>query len=256
MAFQDDIDANTARLAGLPAAAGNGSTPMVDLLHEVACFQGLDCAALSSIAQAAGQRFATHGMFFFHQNEVPALHILLEGRARLAQLTPDGRQYVLTFAVPGDDFGLSAALHGAASPISAQAIGDCRALVWDGAAMRRLIERDARLAATFLRILAEQARDYEHRLCELATETVDQRIARALLRLVRRTGCPVPGGMLIMLPLSRQDLADMVGATLYTVSRTLKRWDTRGLIAAGRERVVICDLDGLARIADGLSTTR
>jgi CRP-like cAMP-binding protein len=84
------------------------------------------------------------------------------------------------------------------------------------------------------------------------TERVERRIARALLRLAHDAGRRVEGGVEIDFPLSRQDLAQMTGTTLFTVSRTLSAWETDGLIATGRRRVTILKPHGLVRIAEDL----
>jgi CRP-like cAMP-binding protein len=95
-------------------------------------------------------------------------------------------------------------------------------------------------------------RDFQDRVRELSTERVERRIARALIRLVRQAGKKVQEGVLIDLPLSRQDLAEMSGTTLFTVSRTLSQWESKGLIQSGRERVVVRNPHGLVSIAEDL----
>jgi CRP-like cAMP-binding protein len=86
----------------------------------------------------------------------------------------------------------------------------------------------------------------------LATERVERRIAHGLLRLARQIGRDVDGGVLIDLTLSRQDIAEMTGTTLYTVSRTLSGWEQRGIVRTGRERVLVRRLDELQAIAEDL----
>jgi CRP-like cAMP-binding protein len=73
----------------------------------------------------------------------------------------------------------------------------------------------------------ERIEDVQNRYLEVCTEHVDQRIARSLLRLMRRAGLKVPEGMHIDIPLSRQNIADYSGTTLYTVSRTLSAGEKR-----------------------------
>ncbi len=68
---------------------------------------------------------------------------------------------------------------------------------------------------------------------------MERRVARAVLRLARQAGRKTDAGILIDLPLSRQDLAEMTGTTLYSVSRILSGWEAAGLVEVGRERVVI-----------------
>jgi CRP-like cAMP-binding protein len=87
---------------------------------------------------------------------------------------------------------------------------------------------------------------------ELVTERVEQRLARALLRLARQAGQRSEQGVLIGFPLSRENLADMTGTTLYTVSRILSSWEHQGLVEAGRERVLIRRPHALVAIAEDL----
>jgi CRP/FNR family transcriptional regulator, nitrogen oxide reductase regulator len=90
---------------------------------------------------------------------------------------------------------------------------------------------------------------------ELATEQVEQRLARTLLRLIQRTGRRVEGGVLIDVRLSRQEMAEMTGTSLFTVSRILNRWQEAGLIELRRQRVLVRHPHGLVSIAESLPPT-
>ena len=100
--------------------------------------------------------------------------------------------------------------------------------------------------------MAERMQELQERYRELATERVAQRVARAILRLARQTGRRVEGGVLLDLALSRQDLAELTGTTLFTISRTLSEWEQQGLVEVGRERVLIKSPHGLVVIAEDL----
>jgi CRP/FNR family transcriptional regulator, nitrogen oxide reductase regulator len=84
----------------------------------------------------------------------------------------------------------------------------------------------------------------------MSTEQVEQRIAHALLRLAKQASRKVEGGIEINFPISRQDVAEMTGTTLYTVSRTLSGWEQNGLVESGRQRIVICDPHNLFLLAE------
>jgi CRP-like cAMP-binding protein len=114
------------------------------------------------------------------------------------------------------------------------------------------MEQHSRLALNGLRLVAGRFQDLQDRYRELSTERVERRIARVLLRLARQTGQRTERGVLIDLPLSRQDLGEMTGTTLYTVSRTLSGWEQQGLIETGRERIVIRNPHSLVSIAEDL----
>jgi len=89
----------------------------------------------------------------------------------------------------------------------------------------------------------------------MSTERVERRIARALLRLVSQLGRKVETGVLIDLALSREDVANMTGTTVYTVSRILSRWEEEGIIEGGREKVLIKRPPSLVMIAEDLPPT-
>jgi CRP/FNR family transcriptional regulator, nitrogen oxide reductase regulator len=86
---------------------------------------------------------------------------------------------------------------------------------------------------------------------EMSTEQVERRVAHALLRLVKQAGRKVERGVEIDFPISRQDIAEMTGTTLHTVSRILSGWEQQGLVESGRQRIVVRDPHKLFGLADG-----
>jgi CRP-like cAMP-binding protein len=84
---------------------------------------------------------------------------------------------------------------------------------------------------------------------ELTTARVGQRLAHTLLRLARQCGQIGPEGVLITQPLTRQELADLTGTTLYTVSRTLSEWESKGLIESRKRLLLLRSLPKLEHVA-------
>ena len=171
---------------------------------------------------------------------------------RLAQVTPDGQQVILNLISAGALFGIIAAIKATDYPVSAQAMEDSTALTWSREAMMGLVGRFPLLGMNIMRLMAEHVQETQNRLRELTTERVERRLARTLLRLAAQTGVKTPEGVEIGLALTRQDLAEMIGATLYTVSRILSQWEAQGLVRSGRERVMIRFPHGLVSIAEDL----
>ncbi len=232
------------------------STRQIEVLRQIELFRDLAPADLVRILEAASYRRVERGGFFFQQGDAAVLlYVLLSGQARLVQVTPEGQQVILRVVRAGDMFGGVAALGMGEYPASAEATDDCHALAWDGATMSQLLECIPRLAINALRLLAQRVQELQDRLREMATERVERRVARTLLRLVRQAGRKVDEGVLIDLPLSRQDLAEMTGATLYTVSRILSQWEQQGLVEGGRARVLIRSPHALVAIAEDLPPT-
>jgi CRP-like cAMP-binding protein len=224
-----------------------------ELLGQVGLFRELAEAELDTVLAAARVRRAPAGGAYFHQDQkADALYVLLSGRVRLTQDAADGQQVVVRFAGAGEMLGCGAVFDGSGYPATAEVTEAGRALVWDREAVASLMQRIPRLALNALEIQGGHLREMQARNRELATERVERRIARALLRLARQAGRRVPQGVKIEFPLTRQDLAQITGTTLYTVSRTLSAWEKQGLVSLGREQVVICKPHGLVTIAEDL----
>ena len=229
--------------------------PLLDFDHlsKIPLFEGLSSADLNDIVRSAYLRQAAVDEFFFMQGEeADTLFILREGRVKLTQVTTDGQQILLRIIGPWTIFAVVSLAKGRNYPVSAQVTEAGSAYTWS---RKRLVEftlRYPRLAVNAIQLMSGYVQEFQDRLRELATERVERRLARTLLRLVNQSGKKIPGGVLINMHLTRQDLAEMIGTTLYTVSRILSQWETDGLILSGRERIVIQKPHGLVRIAEDL----
>ena len=225
----------------------------IEHLQRGALFQGLDPEALAAVADAVRPLRVRKGSYFFYQDQpATTLYLLIEGRVKFTQVTADGQQVLLRAIGPGETFGTVSALGDAFHPASAQAATDCAALAWRGDAVAALMERFPAIAINALHFLAGRLREFQDRYRELATERVERRIARALLRLAQQLGEVADAGVLIDLPLTRQDIAEMAGTTLFTASRILSNWQQRGIVHTRRERILIRKLSDLEAIAEDL----
>ena len=219
----------------------------------VALFAGLEPGALPRIRAAAHVRTVEAGVVFFREGDPAAAFFVLDaGSVKLTQLTAEGHQVVLRLVAPGDAFGGVAAFGGTTYPITAEAVTEATAFEWPGPVMADLMDRYPRLALNALRFVAARLHELQVQYRQLATEKVERRVARALLRLVQQAGRRVEAGVLIDLPLSRDDIAQMTGTTLYTVSRIISHFEARGIVEAGRQRMVIRDARALLNVADDL----
>jgi CRP-like cAMP-binding protein len=177
----------------------------------------------------------------------------MSGKVKLTQITEEGQQVILRYVGPGEAFAVIAVLRKIPYPVTATAVEQVKLLSWGEQTMLELMERYPRLAINSLSLLATQIQEFQDRFRELATERVERRIARALLRLAKQTGRKTDQGILIDFPLTRQDLAEMTGTTLYTVSRTLSQWEKDGLVSSQREQVTLLSPHQLVVIAEEMS---
>lgn len=227
--------------------------PSTEVLSQMGIFLGLHEAALAEVLAAAGPAAAQAGEAYVCQGEpASSFYLLLAGRVRLSQVTPEGQQVVMRFVAPGEEFGIVAVLGRLPYPVTAEAVEPALALVWSGEAFNRLILRHPQIGLNGLAMLAERVKEFQDRLREAGTQRVERRIANVLLRLARQAGRAVDEGVLIDLPLGRQDLAEMTGTTLFTVSRTLSAWEECGIIRSARKRVTLLQPHALVAVAEDL----
>ena len=179
----------------------------------------------------------------------------MEGQVKLTQINPDGHQIIITYIGPGDGLGIIVALSKMDYPVAAEAVEDCFALSWDGVTVQQLMHTIPQLALNGMNMIAQRFASLQKRYHAMATQRVEQRVARTILQLVRQFGKKTDEGILIDMPLSRQDLAEMTGTNLYNVSRFLSKWEQEGYIQTGRKRIILCHPHNLVVIAEDLPPT-
>lgn len=221
-------------------------------LRQVAVFQNASDDDLEQILQNSITRSIEEGGFFFFQGDaVEYLYVLIRGQVKLLQAGASGQQVNLRTIHPWQMFGALGAIRDEATyPASAQALEDSSALATRGAFLREMMKSRPYLSLDLMKLMTTYIQEMQSRYRELATERVEQRIARTLLRLTAQSGERSGAG--IELALSRQDLAEISGTTLYTVSRVLADWERQQLVSTGREKVRITRPHELVRIAEGL----
>ncbi|MFN2110888.1 MAG: Crp/Fnr family transcriptional regulator [Anaerolineae bacterium] len=225
-----------------------------ELVRRSSLFKDIRSAVFSQVMETSVPRSVEEDGFFFLQGD-PATHayVLVEGRVKMIQITPNGQQITMRIMTPGQTYGGIALLNPRAGyPATAQAVENSTALAWDTAHLRELVEKEPSISLNVMGLMHGYISELQERQKALVTDRVEQRIARILLKLAAQSGKKIEEGVLIDLPITRQDIAEMSGTTLYTVSRTLYEWERDGLLEIGRERVVIREPHGLVSIADEL----
>ena len=220
-----------------------------------ALFARLLDAELQAVIAAGRVYEMTQGEFFFHQGEDSTmLYIIASGRVKLSRVTTDGQQVIVDYFGPGEGLGIIMALNEQPYPLSAETIEPCVAVGWRREVMLDLMQDNSQLALNGLRMVGQRFTQMQNRFQELATQRVERRVARALLRLVRQFGRRVDEGVLIDIALSREELAQMTGTNLYNVSRILSKWEHAGWIVSSRKKVILKKSHELVALAEDLPT--
>ena len=221
------------------------------LVAHLPLFAGLSAADLDTIlSEARSVRFAKNSAVFEQGEEAHSFFVLLHGHVRASKATPAGEQVVVRYVATGETFGVARAIGLLRYPATATAVDDSVVLTWPSAMWPRLVEKFPALAANTLQTVGARLQETHTRVVEISTQQVEQRVAHALLRLANQSGRKVENGIEIDFPISRQDIAQMTGTTLHSVSRILSAWEERGLVEGGRQRIVLREPHKLFMLAE------
>jgi CRP-like cAMP-binding protein len=168
----------------------------------------------------------------FGENE-PADYVyrVVSGNVRTYKILNDGRRQVGGFYLPGDTFGLQFADE---HTFSAEAITDAKVLVVKRSALTALAGRDAAIGRELFAVTGRELRRVQDRVL-LLVKSAQERVAGFLLEMAERA-C---AGNIVELPMSRQDIADYLGLTIETISRTLTGLENVAAIEVPTSRRIV-----------------
>lgn len=209
-------------------------------------FRGLSQSESYEIANAAQELHFPHRETIFRQDDpVRFVYVIATGTVKLTQLSESGKEVILRVDRRGsliDDLTGALQVHSS----SAHAIHSCGVLAWEVAPFEDFAERFPVIHRNASSIMLARLRMLEERFCDVTTQRVPQRLARLLIHLAGQ----MTQGALDPIGLSREELSQMTGTTLFTVSRLLSLWAESGILTVDRKAVVIEDLSRLLRIAE------
>jgi CRP/FNR family nitrogen fixation transcriptional regulator len=185
--------------------------------------------------------FARNVEIYGESEPADYVYKVVTGAVRTYKVLSDGRRQIAAFHLPGDIFGFES---GEEHTFSAEAVTDATVLVIKRSAVTTLAARDGDVARQLWAFTArELERVREHMM--LLVKSAQERVACFLLEMAKR----VPGATEIELPMSRQDIADYLGLTIETVSRTLTQMETSATIGLPTSRrIVLRNRDALSRL--------
>jgi CRP-like cAMP-binding protein len=201
------------------------------------------------IAATAQVRTFERSALIFAQGQ-PRTHVWLLGcgYAKLTQISRQGDEVILRMSAPGELVSPLGVTRRSEHTVSAHALRFCRTLVWELGTFQIALDRFAPMRRNLARIMSQRLEEIEERFRELATEKASMRIALGVARLAKHIG--QHSNEAIEIDLSREEIAQVTGTTLYTVSRVFSHWQNHGLVVAKRQAVVVRDVKRLVDFAE------
>ena len=214
-------------------------------------FRELDYGGIARVSGAAVTRNLPVGATLFTQSDEPThVHFIVSGVVKLTQSTESGSRFVLTYRGPGSLLGCFAVFGSSPHVYTALGVKDTCVLSWTASAFESCLRQNPAISRNAMMIVSADANEAFQRVREFASEQVEQRIAHTIQRVATVFFSDTDNPANYWLPLSRQDIAEMSGATLFTVSRVMTVWEKLGILQSGRQRFKLLDGASLAARAE------
>jgi CRP-like cAMP-binding protein len=217
-----------------------------EVLRSSALFAGLSESIFSRIASSSTRRtIARYGSLFAQKEEIRDLVLLESGNIKHTQAGPNGEEVLLRICAPGEIVAGPGFSGVSRHRYSARAIDESTVLSWRSEDIRNYMQLHPRFAINVNQILSTRLRELEARIREFTSEEATTRVALLLVRLSKQLGRAADEG--IRIAITQDEIAQMAGLSMFTVSRMLSRWSDRGLVLTRRQAIIVPDVRRLAR---------
>jgi len=200
---------------------------------------------LSHAKVSSGEFKYRKGAEIFGERE-PAEYIyqVIEGAVRTHKLLADGRRQIGAFHLPGDIFGL---VNGEFHRFTAEAIGNTTVRLLKRQSLEREAKNDPAMVRSLLKMTTSSLQHVENHLLLLGRQTAQERVGAFLIEMNDRQA----SADVIKLPMSRRDIADYLGLTIETVSRSLSKFERKGylkFLGSTQRQFVVLNAAGLTEL--------
>jgi CRP-like cAMP-binding protein len=220
------------------------------MVQKFPLFSGISQADCTNIVSAAHEKkFSRRETLFAEGDSIRQILLLVSGWVKVTQFGQNGSEVILRLNGPGEIVGALGLCAQGEHCSTAQTIQPSIALSWDCAAFDSISERYPVLRRNTAQILEERLRELEQRFREVSTEKVAPRLSSQLVRLSNQLGKSVND--CVQIRLSREELAQLTGTSLFTVSRLLCKWELQGFVSAHREVVMVRNIPALMQLSEG-----
>jgi len=240
-------------VAGSARTNGSGSaSPLgrrATAIQQFSVFANLTSSEFKEVTSAAHEKLLPRRETLYNEGDpIREVFLLTSGCVKVTQLGPNGQEVILRLNGPSELIGAQGLSAGKHHLATARAIQTSTALVWEASVFESICDRIPSLRRNTARILGERLQEMEERFREISTQKVAPRLSHQLIRLLNQLGRGTD--QIVEIGLSREELAQLTGTTLFTVSRLLSQWEKQGIVSSRREAVVVCDLQALAALSE------
>lgn len=218
----------------------------VDFLKRVSMFSEMTKDELDKIAQITDLRqYPRNSTIFVEAQERTTIYFIQTGSIKITRVDNSGNEQVITLLQKGDMFPHVGFFDDSPYPGTAQTITDCKLLAISIKDFDRLLNSNPQIAKSVMKIMAKKILQLQSRLQVVISGDVHQKVVMSLLRLVQEYGIVKEDGILISIPLTHQDLANMLGMSRESVNRVLNQLKKEKILNINRKGILIYNLNSL-----------
>ena len=222
------------------------------ILRRIYLFSGIAEADLEILARMAVKKtFPRQATIFWEGKEAQGFYLLITGQIKLVKSSPEGKEYIIRLVGPGETFAEAAVFGEIPYPATAIALEDCHTLFFPKGPFLQHLAASPALARNMLATLSRLMFHLTKQLEDLSLKEVSARLARYILERCHHTHGKIAAGLDCELPTTKTQLAAYLGTISETLSRTLSRFKSLGLIEVDKGKITIVDPVALEKMAQG-----
>lgn len=188
-------------------------------------------------------------ILFYEGNPAVGVYCVAAGQVKLYKTSASGRPQILGVVGASTLMGHRALLTDRPHSMTAEALVDSRVCFFERKFFTDLLTQEPSVAREVLKRLSQDLDAVEDRLLDVVEKPVPVRLARLLLMLKEVHGKPTPKGVALALPLTREEMAEMIGTTQETTIRLLSQFRQKGYLKIDKKSLVLTNLPALLRVA-------
>jgi CRP/FNR family transcriptional regulator, cyclic AMP receptor protein len=218
----------------------------LEFFKKVPFFAGIAPEEISAINEIIIYRKYKKDMIIFLEDEPgEAMFFVKEGKVKISKQSQDGREQILHLLKNGDIFAEVVMMEYSTYPATAQVLEDTTVGMLRKNDFFNFIQKQPKISLNLLKIMSKKMRNAFDLMSDLASKNTNSRVARLLLTLAKDHGEKNQTGYVIDLPVSRTEMANMIGTSRETVTRALSQIKQEGFIEIKKNKIYILDEEAL-----------
>ena len=215
-------------------------------LKKIELLEGLHADAITSLAtKVTLHQVRRRRVIFLPGDPGTSVYLLNSGRVKISRVTRDGKELTLCYLDQGELFGELCLVDGGPREDMAETMESVVVSEIPRQAFLELLESSSEVSARMTMLMCQRRRELERKVEDLVFKDVSAKLAELLLDLGRQHGVEHPGGVLLGVKITHQEMANLIGSTRETVSLTLSQFKRGGMIMSEGRRIILVDQQGL-----------